>query len=146
MRFRIAACAALALALSLSVAADVRADNLLTRWFARPKKKEPEKPAPPSEETERAKQDRARKEWAERAALVLKLKEIGERTNNHELIRQAETLDERVWETYRRRLGISDRTLEEDERLLSEQVDRQRDTRDGGTPPLPKGQASLRGN
>lgn len=148
MRLHFSICAACALVVGFGMTPSVHADNWFTRWFSKPKQEEPaeKKPAPPSpEELARIRQDKARKEFADRSAVVLKLREIAERNNDPELIRQAEQLDQRVYETYKRRLGISDRTLPEEERMFEEQLGRQ--SPQGGPrigEPLPSGQASLR--
>ncbi|MFO0866125.1 MAG: hypothetical protein U0744_16005 [Gemmataceae bacterium] len=148
MRLHLPVCAACALVVGFGLTPIARADNWFTRMFSKPKQEEPaeKKPVGPSpEELARLRQERARKEFAERSAVVLKLREIAERNNDPELIRQADQLDQRVYETYKRRLGITDRTLPEEERSLEEQITRQAPQ---GGPRIgelqPTGQASLR--
>jgi len=148
MRFRFCLGAALALALALSHTPSARADNFVTRWFSKPKKEEPApaKPAGPSpEEIARVRKDQAYREYADRSSVVLKLREIAERNNDPDLMRQADQLDQRVFETFKRRSGITDRPLAEEERLLNEQVGRQVSQGNSRpSDPNPAGQASLR--
>jgi hypothetical protein len=107
-----------ALTLGLTIVC-VRADDGTTFWrrFARSgvKERDAERSSAQSETPEQA-QARARLDWHRRVAVINKLREIGLRTSDQELLRQADKLDERAFEVYMKQTG----------RIVSTELEKQR--------------------
>ena len=107
--------AGLALALGLGAAGLARGDDPAARgqgnWFSRlftaaPAEKAPEKKAEPAEPAVPAGvlRSQAKADWLRRADVCDRLREIALQTDDDELARQAEQLEQRAWDAYTQQL------------------------------------------
>src|SRR5262245_7791352 len=118
---------------ALCLAGRVCADPPQTSWTARLwpwHKKVPEaqkdstgQPAKEGKaEIDAALRLRAELDWKRRAEICQKLRQIAYETNDDELDRFAERLDQRAWDVYIRQTGAAGANLPQDERVLAERI------------------------
>jgi hypothetical protein len=95
-------------------------------------------------------QAREKNEWLRRVAVCDKLRDIAALTNDDELLRKADQLDQRAWETYQKRtarLPAGAAGLQADERILERRLGPSANTAQGLLPSSgtsTAGQAAIR--
>jgi hypothetical protein len=118
---------------------------------AAPDKSAAKKPAAPAPKPSDPLAERQREENAlqRRLAVVLRLREIALATNDAELDRMADQLDERVWTAYVRRVAALPAgrvTFESDEKVLEKHLQPAAVSARPGSPPAPAGANKDRGS